>query len=64
VIVLLNGEPHELDSVVTVADLLAGKEIRGTAVAVNGVVVPRHRHLEHRLRQGDRVDWVTAVQGG
>ena len=62
--VLVNGESRELDSVVSVADLLAGKEIRGTAVAVNGVVVPRHRHVEHRLCEGDRVDWVTAVQGG
>ena len=63
-IVLLNGEARELDGVVSVADLLAGKEIRGTAVAVNGVVVPRHGHHEHRLRDGDRIDWVTAVQGG
>lgn len=63
-IVLLNGEARELETDVTVADLLAGKEIRGTAVAVNGAVVPRHRHVEHRLCDGDRVDWVTAVQGG
>jgi len=62
--VLLNGSPVSLQAPATIADLLAGQEIRGTAVALNGVVVPGHRHGVQPLADGDRVEWVTAVQGG
>ena len=62
--VVLNGSPIVVQIPATVADLLAGQEIRGTAVALNGVVVPRHRLAVTPLADGDRVEWVTAVQGG
>lgn len=63
-IITLNGRPTEV-SADTVADLLDGRPARdGTAVAVNGEVVPRGDHAAHRLRAGDVVDVVTAVQGG
>jgi thiamine biosynthesis protein ThiS len=62
--VLLNGSPVVVPGPATLADLLAGQEIRGTAVALNGVVVPRHRLAVQPLAEGDQVEWVTAVQGG
>ena len=62
--VLLNGSPVVVMGPATLADLLAGQEIRGTAVALNGVVVPRHRLGDQPLAEGDEVEWVTAVQGG
>ena len=33
-------------------------------VALNGTVVPRHRHAATPLAEGDEVEIVTAVQGG
>jgi sulfur carrier protein len=37
---------------------------RGVAVAVNGEVVPRSSWPAARLRDGDRVEVLTAAQGG
>ena len=61
--ITLNGEPIELATPTSVADLL-GADPRGRAVAVNGSVVPRERHLATLLAEGDEVEIVTAVQGG
>lgn len=50
----------------TVAALLREMELpaRGVAVAVNGEVVRRVDWPGHRLAEGDRVDVLTAAQGG
>lgn len=62
-IVIVNGQDLRLSAPATVADLLDGCR-QGIAVALNGTVVPRHRHDTQQLTDGDRVDIVTAVQGG
>ena len=62
-VITVNGEPTALEGALTVADVLPA-ESRGTAVALNGVVVPRHRHAAQPLADGDRLEIVTAVQGG
>jgi sulfur carrier protein len=36
----------------------------GVAVAVNGSVVPRTQWLQRPIEPGDRIEVVTAVQGG
>lgn len=62
----VNGEPHVAAAGSTVADLvdaLAGRR-GGVAVAVNEDVVPRAVWAETPLRAGDRVEILTAVQGG
>lgn len=58
--IVLNGRPAPL--VASVRELVPDPD--GTAVAVNGAVVPRAEHATHRLCHGDVVDVVTAVQGG
>ena len=66
--ITVNGRPADAPDGATVADLLSGGATAtardGTAVAVNGEVVPRAAHADHTLRDGDVVDVVTAVQGG
>ncbi len=37
---------------------------RGVAVAVNGEIVPRAEWLRHRVDDGDRVEALSAMQGG
>ncbi|MCD2443442.1 sulfur carrier protein ThiS [Agromyces sp. SYSU K20354] len=61
--ITLNGEPAAIPPGGTVADFVPAAS-NGIAVALNGVVVPRHRHADTRLRDGDEVEIVTAVQGG
>jgi thiazole synthase len=62
----INGEPRELPSALSVAELLThlGHDRRKVAVEVNQEVVPQARHPEHRLGEGDRVEIVTLVGGG
>jgi sulfur carrier protein len=66
VIVHVNGESRELPAGTTVATVVAeaGDRPRGVAVAVDAEVVPRGRWHERELRAGDRVEILTAVQGG
>ena len=61
--ITLNGEPHELADGTTITDLL-GDRTRGTAVVVDDEIVPRGDWTEYRLREGQTVELITAVQGG
>ncbi len=67
--IVLNGEPYEVPAGTTVAGLLRRLKIdpetaRGIAVAVNEEVVRRTQWAELQLQAGDRVEVVTARQGG
>jgi sulfur carrier protein len=64
--VSVNGQDRHVPAQTTVAQVVAGVagQNRGVAAAVNGQVVPRRCWAGARLRDGDRVEVVTAVQGG
>jgi sulfur carrier protein len=64
--VTVNGEPREVPAGMTVEPLIATvtEFATGVAAAVNGEVVPRRSWAGTLLRDGDRVEVVTAVQGG
>jgi sulfur carrier protein len=64
--VIVNGAPQRLDAGATVADLLARMDVAGKRVAVerNGEIVPKSRHRETQLADGDRLEIVVAVGGG
>jgi sulfur carrier protein len=63
--VTVNDEDVDLDEMTTVAELVTrmGFPDRGIAVAVDWSVLPRGE-WETPLRDGARVEVVTAVQGG
>jgi sulfur carrier protein len=65
--IVLNGEPRERDGA-TIAELLVDLGVedraRGVAVAVNGEIVPRAEWAQHRVDSGDRVEALSAMQGG
>jgi len=64
--IVFNGEPRETADRLTVAQLLDELKLadKPVAVEVNFEVVPRRRHREHVLREGDRLEVVTLVGGG
>ena len=64
--VLINGESREVDEATTVAALVdsLGLTAPHVAVELNLEVVPRARHSETVLRDGDRLEIVTLVGGG
>jgi sulfur carrier protein len=65
----VNGEPREVPEALTIADLVAEEAPdltagRGVAVAVDAEVVPRSEWAATRLRTGQRVELLAAMQGG
>ncbi|GAA5078414.1 hypothetical protein GCM10025759_25540 [Lysobacter panacisoli] len=64
--IVLNGEPRAIAANTTVAQLLQAEGLgeRRVAVEVNNQIVPRSRHVEHPLVEGDRVEIVHALGGG
>jgi sulfur carrier protein len=62
----LNGAETQLADGTTLAALMAELtgSTRGTAAVVDGEVVPRGEWSGYELRPGQRVELITAVQGG
>ncbi|MFE5310703.1 sulfur carrier protein ThiS [Isoptericola sp. NPDC056573] len=71
---VVNGETYPLDGphgdgveavvATLVPAFVADGSVQGIAVAVNDAVVPRGLWAGTRIAPGDRVEIVTAVQGG
>jgi sulfur carrier protein len=61
----LNGEARDVAPTTTLGELIRSlaRDVAGCAVAVNGAVVPR-REWERPVETGDRIEVLTAVQGG
>jgi sulfur carrier protein len=64
--ITVNGQSREHVDGTTVAELLDELNLAGkpVAVEVNLELVPKPRHAEHRLAEGDRLEIVTLVGGG
>ncbi len=64
--VTINGKAETLDGEMSVADLLAQRELEPVRVAVeiNEDVIPRKTFREMLIRHGDRIEIVTFVGGG
>jgi sulfur carrier protein len=65
--IYVNGDPRERAGA-TIAELLAELGVepaaRGVAVAVDGEVVPRAEWPQRRVNEGERVEALSAMQGG
>jgi sulfur carrier protein len=66
VAVSVNGAPRDIPSGSTLDQVVAAltSAPSGVAAAVNEAVVPRGRWSGLRLAEGDRIEVLTAVQGG
>jgi sulfur carrier protein len=64
--IILNGETQRLPAPTTIAALLAARGLAGKRVAVerNGEIVPKGRHAETPVHEGDTIEIVVAVGGG
>ena len=62
----VNGEGREVPEGLTLSGLLVhlGLDAPRVAVEVNRALVPKARHAEQRLTDGDQVEIVTFVGGG
>ena len=64
--ITVNGALAQVATRSTIADLLAVRGLTGKRVAVerNCAIVPRSRHAQTALIEGDRLEIVVAVGGG
>jgi sulfur carrier protein len=64
--IVVNGSSRDCTDRVTVADLIRELALEGKRVAVerNGEIVPKSRHADTLLANGDRIEVVRAVGGG
>lgn len=64
--ITVNGTLREITEGATLQELLERHAVprEGSAVAVNDDVVPRGRHGNTALQEGDRVEIIVAVAGG
>ena len=62
---IVNGEDRQLDAT-TLSDVLTELEYEGgwLATAVNGELVHREDRAGHPVREGDRIEVLTPLQGG
>ena len=65
-LITLNGEPHELEGPLSVADLLLKLSIdfRRVAVEHNYEILKRHLFPDTIVHEGDRIEIVNFVGGG
>ena len=65
-LITLNGEPHELDGPLSVADLLLTLAIdpRRVAVEYNYTILRRPLFADTIVHEGDRIEIVNFVGGG
>ena len=62
----LNGEIRQFDHPMSITELLRilGLSERKIAVEVGRLIIPKSRHGEHLLQEGDRVEIIQAMGGG
>jgi sulfur carrier protein len=63
---IVNGEARRFEQPLSCRELLAQLDLAGKRVALerNGEIVPRGRHADEMLADGDRLEIVVAVGGG
>ncbi len=64
--VIVNSQARELPERATLADLIRECGLDGSpcAAEVNKTLIPKRRHADHQLHEGDTVELVTLVGGG
>lgn len=64
--ILINGQPRQFAGPLTASELVDVLKLAGKRIAVerNGEIVPRGRHEDTVLTDGDRIEVVVAVGGG
>ena len=64
--IIVNGEKRALAPRSSVADVIQALGLQGRRIAVerNGEIVPRSRHANEAIADGDRLEIVVAVGGG
>jgi len=64
--IMLNNEDSEVRDGITIAQLLKDREIENKyiAVEVNKIIIPKSDYQKYEIKNGDRIEIITAIGGG
>tara|TARA_B100000886_G_C20369492_1_gene468866 strand:+ start:99 stop:299 length:201 start_codon:yes stop_codon:yes gene_type:complete len=64
--ILLNNRPEKLFDGLTIRKLLEQKNIKNKyfAVEINKKIIPKSEHDAHVIKDGDKIEIITAIGGG
>mgnify|MGYP001291316424 FL=1 len=64
--ILLNNKPVKIFDGSTIEKLLEQKNIQEKyfAVEINRKIIPKSKHGSHVIRDGDKIEIITAIGGG
>ena len=64
--ILLNNKPEKLFDGSTVKKLLENKNIKNKyyAVEINRKIIPKSDHETYVIKEGDKIEIITAIGGG
>ena len=64
--ILLNNKPEKLFDGLTVKKLLENKNVKNKyyAVEINRKIIPKSDHETYVIKDGDRIEIITAIGGG
>ena len=64
--VIINGDTQVVDGGITIAALIEQTGLQGKriAVEVNESIIPKSRHAEIRISEGDKIEIIHAIGGG
>jgi len=64
--ILLNNKPEILFEGLTIKKLLEKKniKIKYYAIEINRKIIPKSNHETHVIKDGDRIEIITAIGGG
>ena len=62
----VNGQAVTFQASITIVDLIEqlGYADQRIAVEINEDIIPKSRHAEHQLQDGDKIEIIKAVGGG
>ena len=64
--IILNNELDDVHDGITIKELLDDKNIttKYIAIEINKKIIPKSSYHEHELREGDKIEIITAIGGG
>jgi sulfur carrier protein len=64
--ICVNGHPQDVPDLISVADLLVNMSIEKKRIAIelNQEIIPRGKHSETLLKEGDEIEVIHAIAGG
>ena len=64
--ILLNNKPEKLFNGLTIKKLLEQKNIKNKyfAIEINRKIIPKSKHDSYVIKDGDKIEIITAIGGG